>query len=544
MEFVGDFHILRIPDEQSFLIANKCHECNSSEDSNCRGSPNLWSKACQSESRQCYTLTSGDAVIRGCVGDDFIPSPEECSDPFQCSICSDKNKCNDRAIGTEKCISIDGNGNPSGVGSSVICPLDIEPMGCYHYVYENNTTIEKGCFSKLSPDLRAECVSSKYCRNCLGENCNHLERFPSCFVCDSTNNSSCLSLDKTYETEMCDNYQNQCFTYTDGRSVIRNCLEDMNQSFIISCKNAGDSKCSLCQEPGCNDRSIVDKCVSCVSDNERLCRDNVELLNQTICSLSPLSSGCYLDDNDSTISRGCVNQLTAKQRKKCLKQSKTCQTCFQPGCNQKDKFQQKCIICHGDEDDDCASTQNDQNTVHCLDYSASCLVGIDVDGFTHRQCSKNGSGDAHEFQLGYELCFREECNDGVYPNDRLQCYHCDGDADCTFKNTNSTTKEELLYACNLYQDDDQCFTAYGEGEIIHLIIPDEKVFRGCLSDESEISNACKKSPDSCKMCRESGCNDHMKSNNKSNSLGLWIGIIIVGVILIVLIGILVYKRCR
>lgn len=116
---------------------------------------------CYSESKQCYTWTDGDRIIRGCVGDKFIPSAVYCSNPRRCVICDFRFNCNKQQVLLQKCHR---NHDKS-------CSTALVNMGCYQFKYDNETI--NGCISELTNKQYADCLNSNDCKICFEDYCNN-----------------------------------------------------------------------------------------------------------------------------------------------------------------------------------------------------------------------------------------------------------------------------------------------------------------------------------------------------------------------------------
>lgn len=86
-------------------------------------------------------------------------------------------------------------------------------------------------------------------------------------------------------------------------------------------------------------------------------------------------------------------------------------------------------------------------------------------------------------------CSETNCNDNIYPENRITCHKCVG--------VNCLTANELPVAlpCQRYKADDECFTYYFNGVAT----------RGCLSDNESLTTTCLNET-LCSKCVGSGCN--------------------------------------
>lgn len=148
----------------------------------------------------------------------------------------------------------------------------------------------------------------------------------------------------------------------------------------------------------------------------------------------------------------------------CENESNTCKTCKGRNCNIKKEFQQ-CIQCSSRDNVDCIRNGAVNTSVICSNYLSACLTGIDSHGYTHRRCSREYTDEIIEFPNGFNVCTENKCNTDIFPPNRLQCHHCDGDEqNCDFML--STSRKELAaqyLPCVIYSAFDKCYAYHSEG---------------------------------------------------------------------------------
>lgn len=215
--------------------------------------------------------------------------------------------------------------------------------------------------------------------------------------------------------------------------------------------------------------------------------------------------------------RGCIQDLLPSNATDCLSNSDICKTCPEDNCNTRIKFQE-CYDCNSQTDPQCAKNPRMASTQLCKDYCSKCATGINK-GFTRRKCVLQSTLHSNEF----ETCEVNNCNDVIYPKDRLKCYQCNGESDCDLK---PTQKSFMPEPCEMYSAIDQCFTYAGpskffirlnlKGFTFHefFILADKKIYRGCSSDGKEPRLKCEmaitQKNGTCVKCPESGCNSQPK----------------------------------
>lgn len=174
-----------------------------------------------------------------------------------------------------------------------------------------------------------------------------------------------------------------------------------------------------------------------------------------------------------------------------------CQSCPSPnGCNSKEV--QSCYKCNSDDDENCATWHHDE----MLEFEIcpeSCLTKVTEYGKTIRACKSDNFKCEVDDQF-CTPCYGLACNEGIYPEDRLQCYQCNETDDSCDEAQRGKT-----YACSVYDPDDKCYQFINEKG---------KIVRGCKSDQNY--QECLKKGPQCLVCSGSGCNSYAKE--KANTL--------------------------
>lgn len=260
-----------------------------------------------------------------------------------------------------------------------------------------------------------------------------------------------------------------CYIYLSGdnsQKILRRGCVDPQDPYVNSqgaCINP--DLCVVC--------SNADKCNSKELRKER-CINAEYTINNSIVTPSESSSvdcpisldplGCYHFERSGSVSKGCVSSLT-KQLRDEIRSSRDCEICFGNNCNSKLTRIRKCFQCDGTISSNCSEVPVQQvpNDL-CSSKSDSCLVGIDVNGYTQRICASSQTTDYHlRFPNGFELCQNDSCNANVFPTSRLKCFHCNGDADC--HSTNTVSKRPV--ACQVYSRNDECYSYFDKGTFYH-----------------------------------------------------------------------------
>lgn len=244
---------------------------------------------------------------------------------------------------------------------------------------------------------------------------------------------------------------------------------------------------------------------------------------------------------DGHVKRGCLRDLDPETKSFCNQNTDICKTCFGSNCNRRGEFV-RCYDCNSKDDMNCSGNSSLGNSVVCKSYYGVCVTAIDAHGYTHRRCgyahwSEDDGLIAHHKM---QTCMTMNCNSVVYPSDRLQCYHCNGEDECNFMASGGALDNSFgPMPCGRISEPEQCYTYLSEGrtEINTFSFPfsvcfslikinvqsiqDNKMYRGCLADNDKYRALCDEdSPDkkgTCIKCSESGCNNIPKVKSASLS---------------------------
>lgn len=149
----------------------------------------------------------------------------------------------------------------------------------------------------------------------------------------------------------------------------------------------------------------------------------------------------------------------------CTSNSEVCKICNGNSCNTKNEFQ-KCYSCSSEIDPQCSKNPQLTSSKICDDYDSICMVGIDEDGNTHRQCkNKESHTTGVDFRKDF-TCEANNCNVDIFPKDRMKCYQCVGN-ECSNALYSAEEVEDSLKpeACSMFSKNDQCFTYIDQGKI-------------------------------------------------------------------------------
>lgn len=339
-------------------------------------------------------------------------------------------------------------------------------------IHSLHYSLRIGCVKELSKDEIIKCkdINNASCKICSGNTCNFKDELYKCLTCHSQTDPNCVANIKSVEVKVCPDYNdNKCYTIiNDDKTVQRGCCGP-DKNFQKKFSQHENPQCEICVnrlKNACNDNELLDTCIECDSNTDPLCRNQPEQIKESVCTVKPLidSHGCYLNSSSEEIKRGCFEDLELLQGFECRRKSGQCQRCIGKNCNKKVTFQQKCHICNGTENPSCAEAKTN-NTVLCQNYGSSCFVGIDGNGFTHRGCitpklASDGPNlfDGEYFQKGFKICYDNLCNGLVMPENRFECYQCQGEKCKNFK--------ESSKICNIFSENDECFAYMSAGILV------------------------------------------------------------------------------
>uniref|UniRef100_A0A1L8DPC4 Putative conserved secreted protein n=1 Tax=Nyssomyia neivai TaxID=330878 RepID=A0A1L8DPC4_9DIPT len=324
----------------------------------------------------------------------------------------------------------------------------------------------------------------------------------SCIKCESSQHEICHFLQpKTIATECAgglpEGTEDRCFIqFTEMGVTIRGCLSE-NPHLLEVCEH-GTGTCRICFEDQCNiDQTMREVCSICDSITDPNCASSPF----TFLHVCPFfyeyeAGGCYLHKrNDGTLERGCIVTGTTDFINLC-QTGEECKVCRGQTCNTKVDFQE-CHVCDSENDGylTCLRSPANSPTKVCQNYGDYCAELVVTNGKTVRDCYQELDGSISTLCPGNncQVCFDNNCNNNIFPSDRLTCHQCT-DAENCHKDMTSIGSE--AYPCRNYAPNDQCYT----------VLDGNTVFRGCMSDRTQEQAVCEASGDLCKKCTEQGCN--------------------------------------
>ncbi|CAD7079808.1 unnamed protein product [Hermetia illucens] len=463
--------------------ALQCYKCNSTSTPDCAINPSdqLETVECPAEDGECAMAVLDDmATYRGCLSDIVIP--ENCR-TCQNATCTDdlcnggiypesRPKC--YKCERQECVNVSGPAEPClNYDTDDLCYVDVI----------DETDVIRGCVS--DDDYNAG-VYTDFCR---GDGCNNIAAASpfSCISCDSDNDENCKHGDtsawvcRVNVTDVCTvnvlhGRSESCFTYHNGEKVVRGCSR-LSPDLVMQSQYI-----SVCRTSDCNDDCIITPtCYVCDSNQDQNCLMDQGSLTPQDCPQETLS--CYTcKHEDQSITRGCGGNGT-------FSGNTTCLSCWdENGCNS--NLIQTCYHCNSGTDNNCATWQN-TSALDIAVCTGKCVVKVNDLSFTVRGCQTGSLRCAPGDSLCKE-CDGDNCNGGVFPEERQLCYQCDS----SNENCDSDQSNSPPPACSQYMSSDGCFQYLDTKG--HMV-------RGCTSDSSYYG--CKDfGQDTCEVCNENACN--------------------------------------
>lgn len=186
-----------------------------------------------------------------------------------------------------------------------------------------------------------------------------------------------------------------------------------------------------------------------------------------------------------------------------------CKICEGDNCNWKWEYQ-SCYTCNSEDDVNCLEAQSSTTSVPtttCKEYHDECATYVN-NGITYRGCTKESDLPSSCPSNTCISCTENQCNQLVFPFNRLRCHQCVGTTEQCFGSLTGDSTQLAL--CKNYEAGEACYTT---------ISSDRKTaYRGCMSDDAPGSLLCTANGDStCKRCTAFGCNTVAVVNSPSLS---------------------------
>ncbi|TMW41971.1 hypothetical protein DOY81_012947, partial [Sarcophaga bullata] len=367
----------------------------------------------------CYSkLTDSGATERGCVTD--LPADEFAD----CVLGNDKN-CDLPSRSTtvlqeeSECESFPISKEP--------CPIISENESCVTALSGNVTV--RGCKSSIYCDAN----DSETCRFCFGSECNSIDLLNrkddnyhgvwqdlplACHTCEGDHCLHSLGPSVTCSSR---NINQDCMTVFNefGQVERRGCSDDVEDYKDLYCR-LHPERCFRCKSNECNiawsTEEYVD-CTFCDSSNELLCVQNPDYSGF---KSRKCYKQCMVAMKGQQVIRSCLDDKEMWVQNQCQSDSKECLACTGNNCN-KFTFPEDRLKCHVCTGSSCTNSVT-QNWKICLAFQTINVSPIQLD--EHWSCVSSTEGEKCQLSGNCNVCKGEQCNNQIYPSNRLQCHIC------------------------------------------------------------------------------------------------------------------------
>ncbi|KFB46447.1 AGAP008117-PA-like protein [Anopheles sinensis] len=468
-----------------------CQTCSSN--AQCETDPTV--TTCSDKTRGCYSYFSGPFVVaKGCVSDITPTSSfyDDCTvvgGTERCQRCGGDN-CN-----SHLCFECDSNEDEDcfeprvGGVRTVSCPSP----ECIAFV-DSNAQIIRGCSSNYETPYACS-AQLETCLQCEGDYCNAGPIPRNRIKCHQCAGSGvdCLS-PAIGDAKYCPIYnyeEERCYTYfADENTVRRGCVTEENPE-------CNEEYCKQCNTSACNDqRPLIPNTLRCVQcDSVERCRE-MENVGPQPClgyHLFGRPEQCYtvFDESNAVSRRGCLSQLPETEANRCRNGADfNCKACSSDGCNAQSV---ECVVCDSNTNPACGGNALSGSFERNRCGTGRC-VSLVTDWITWKGCWEDFEEDCAAPENAGIKCDIFEgklSNTGIFPEDRLKCYHCEGPRDTCGQIGSGTTLE----VCQRYHPLDECYTYVSDSGY---------TIRGC---STTIAQECNENPVAhCPRCQGEGCN--------------------------------------
>ncbi|KAH8374462.1 hypothetical protein KR200_003336, partial [Drosophila serrata] len=408
-------------------------------------------------------------------------------------------------------------------GPDCVAPPGAKPKPCRYHLEEDQCYTDvisssdayRGCVSEQNHTLSSAAVL------CEINGCNEEPgaRMQICASCDSeagrgckmdlfqVNSGKCnVSLYEECQQEVLlgepdDKY---CFSYRKLSRVVRGCSTQIPADLephldeLEKCRSS-ESNCNA----GCIPQQ---KCLTCNSLNQELCRTNVSTISSTTCGSAEASDCFVCEYSDWSLQRGCGAAPNNPGITRCYECDE------QGGCN--NKTFTRCYRCSTDEAGaGCANWERPGNIYieECDDIAAPCLALSYSNGTTERGCQRKDFSCNSAQVANCRTCEGSFCNKGAFPEQRLWCHQCNGtgDHDCEKIERGQTA---LPCAVQANEPENQALAC-----LEYFDTHSQQVVRGCRSDTGLYYECLLRSShhDNCRICHTQACNNSPGSDLKA-----------------------------
>uniref|UniRef100_A0A6P4DY46 Uncharacterized protein LOC108038218 n=1 Tax=Drosophila rhopaloa TaxID=1041015 RepID=A0A6P4DY46_DRORH len=383
------------------------------------------------------------------------------------------------------------------------CRNHLEEDQCYTDVISSSEAY-RGCVSEQNHTL------SSAAKLCEINGCNEEQGAWTqvCAACDSADARGCkmdlfqvntgrcnvtLFEECQQEVLLGEEEDKYCFSHRRLSRVVRGCSQTIPADLVPYKEELEKCRTSDYCNAGCITRQ---KCLTCNSLDQELCRTNVTAISNTTCGSAEASSCFTCEYSNWSVQRGCgaapINPGILN-----------CYECDEKdGCNNKDFT--RCYQCSTDQAGaGCANWERPGEIFieECVEPATSCLTVSYKNGTTSRGCQKADFNCTSENAANCRSCLGSFCNKGAFPEERLWCHQCEGVQDCEEISSGQTAipcpvqanePEDLKEACLEYFDTHS-----------------KQIVRGCRSNPELYYECLLRSNhhESCRICHGQACNN-------------------------------------
>lgn len=482
----------------------QCHRCNSTSKSECeRNGVDLGICPVHVEGDSCVTKYEGGVTTRGCSSEVSCAPGESENTCRSCegNGCNDVNLAvllgedgvvglwQDLPVNCEHCKGDNCNNENNWILRSC---TNNKYQTCSTVFGTNGEVIERGCSDTVRTSQYEHCAADpSKCVNCKSNACNNFDKeteLVECYTCGI--DGECLT-----KTVRC---AGKCMVATHPLTgeLYRGCLNDKDLDDREQCDK--DNTCKTCNTAKCNDFDLnptpptTSTCYTCPAND-------CESVVPTSCN-SVSADQCYtlVGDGQEVVAMGCKSSLDGDDYINENLKAKKLYLCDGDLCNNFERYEKpmKCLSCNSMVNPECATFGfGEEKECRTIPYY-ECYKKVLPNGHTERGCLSSLESDDFVDCLfnkteSCQSCLGDQCNDGLIPAGRLQCYKCDSEAD-----PDCASKPSLSAACVTQVANDVCVSKFSS---------DGSVLRGCQSDIS-----CEAS-DNCKTCNGSNCNNDVST---------------------------------
>lgn len=362
--------------------------------------------------------------------------------------------------------------------------------------------MKRGCVRDLNPLMKHSCLEQvDGCKSCVGDNCNRMKEFRSCYVNNENSESfQPLKLPENWKdsTKICKEYDDKCISFVNETGfIIKDCLADHAEKNDVPInfynENHNSSVYRECLTSLCNDENIEPLwCIGCDSEDDPNCNGSA-FTPRVRCPLEVESSGCYHYNDGANVKRGCIADLNKETRELCESDSDKCKKCMQSDCNWRPAFQ-KCITTNPENIDKSQSKT-------CKRYNDQCFIHVSNE-MIHRGCMSDivesavdgiGASDCDNGEICLKCDYIDDCNAREIENEHCVICSSTDDKHCV------NHPKQLKKRCPLALNEMGCFLNTDGYSTVE---------RGCVSQLSATEREdCGKGNVTCKTCIGDSCNE-------------------------------------